>query len=95
MLGILLYLANHQEATGVFNAVAPQTLSNKAFARALGHAVRRPAIIPAPKCALELMLGESAQLLTKGSAVIPERLKEAGFTFTYPDINRALASLLA
>lgn len=95
MLGILLYLASHQEATGVFNAVAPQTLSNKAFARALGHAVRRPAIIPAPKCALELLLGESAQLLTNGSAVIPERLKEAGFTFAYPDINQALASLLA
>ncbi len=95
MISILLFLANHQEASGVFNAVAPGPVNNKAFARALGRAVRRPALIPVPKCALELMLGESAQLLTEGAPVVPARLKEAGFSFAYPDIDEALASLLA
>ena len=95
MLGILRYLVTHQEATGVYNAVAPEVLNNKAFSQALGRAVRRPAVIPMPRYALELLLGEAAQLLTEGSAVIPERLREAGFSFAYPDINEALASLLA
>ena len=95
MISILLFLANHREASGVFNAVAPGTVNNKTFARALGRAVRRPAMIPVPKCALELMLGESAQLLTEGAVVVPGRLKEAGFSFAYPDIDKALASLLA
>jgi len=95
MLGVLRYLIDHQETAGVYNAVAPETLSNKAFARALGRAVRRPAVIPVPGCALELMLGESAKLLTDGPAVIPARLQEAGFSFTYPEINGALTSLLA
>lgn len=95
MISILLFLASHREACGVFNAVAPEAVNNKAFARALGRAVRRPAMIPVPKCALELMLGESAQLLTEGAPVIPGRLKEAGFSFAYPDIDEALASLLA
>lgn len=95
MISILLFLANHQEASGVFNAVAPGAVNNKAFARALGRAVHRPALIPVPKCALELMMGESAQLLTEGAPVLPGRLKEAGFSFAYPDINEALASLLA
>ena len=95
MISILLFLANHQEASGVFNAVAPGPVNNKAFARALGRAVHRPALIPVPKCALELMMGESAQLLTEGAPVLPGRLKEAGFSFAYPDIDEALASLLA
>lgn len=95
MLNALIYLVNHGETNGVFNAVAPEILTNRAFAKALGRAVRRPAIITTPECVLTLMLGESAQLLTQGQAVIPRRLQEAGFTFAYPNAKKALASLLS
>ncbi|WP_257266401.1 TIGR01777 family oxidoreductase [Endozoicomonas sp. ONNA2] len=95
MLNALVYLVNHPEMKGVFNAVAPEILTNKAFARELGRALRRPAILSTPEIVLALMLGESAQLLTRGQAVIPGRLQEAGFTFAYPNAKKALASLLA
>lgn len=95
MLNALVFLVNHPETKGVFNAVAPEMLTNKAFAKELGHAVRRPAILTTPECVLSLMLGESAQLLTEGQAVIPKRLQDAGFAFAYPNARKALASLLA
>ena len=95
MLNALLYLVNHPETKGVFNAVSPEILTNKAFAKELGRAVRRPAIITTPESVLAIMLGESAQLLTEGQAVTPRRLQEAGFTFAYPNARKALASLLA
>ncbi|WBA80556.1 TIGR01777 family oxidoreductase [Endozoicomonas sp. GU-1] len=95
MLNALLYLVNHPEIKGVFNAVSPEILTNKAFAKELGRAVRRPAILTTPESVLALMLGESAQLLTEGQAVTPRRLQEAGFTFAYPNARKALASLLA
>ncbi|WP_257296946.1 TIGR01777 family oxidoreductase [Endozoicomonas sp. YOMI1] len=95
MLNALLYLVNHPETKGVFNAVSPEILTNKAFAKELGRAVRRPAVFTTPESVLAIMLGESAQLLTEGQAVTPRRLQEAGFTFAYPNARKALASLLA
>ncbi|USE35652.1 TIGR01777 family oxidoreductase [Endozoicomonas sp. SCSIO W0465] len=95
MLNALVYLVNHPEANGVYNAVSPEILTNKAFAKELGRAVRRPAILTTPESVLAVMLGESAKLLTEGQAVIPRRLEEAGFTFAYPNARKALASLLA
>lgn len=95
MLNALVYLVNHPETSGVFNAVAPEILTNKAFAKELGRAVRRPAILRTPESVLALMLGESSRLLTEGQAVTPRRLQEAGFTFAYPNARKALASLLA
>lgn len=95
LLNALIYLANHSETKGVFNVVAPQMLTNKAFAKDLGYTVRRPAILSTPECVLNLMIGESAQLLTEGQLVVPRRLQDAGFTFAYPNARKALASLLS
>ncbi|MFK0574073.1 TIGR01777 family oxidoreductase [Endozoicomonas sp.] len=95
LLNALIYLANHPESCGVFNVVAPEIVTNKAFAKALGQAVRRPALLPAPVSVLGLMLGESSKLLTEGQAVVPKRLLDAGFTFAYPDLRKALATLLS
>nr|MDT0250688.1 TIGR01777 family oxidoreductase [Endozoicomonas sp.] len=95
LLNALIYLANHPESCGIFNVVAPEIVTNKAFAKALGQAVRRPALLPAPVSVLGLMLGESSKLLTEGQAVVPKRLLDAGFTFAYPDLRKALATLLS
>ena len=92
---VLFFLVNHPEVRGSFNAVAPQVLSNYDFAKALGHAVRRPAILKTPACALKLILGESSILLTEGQAVVPARLQEAGFSFVHPQVKKALISLLS
>lgn len=93
VLDALRYLVNHPETKGVFNVVSPEILTNKVFAKELGRAVRRPAIVTMPEYVLLLMLGESSQLLTGGAAVIPKRLQDTGFTFTYPNIRKALTSL--
>ena len=93
LVNSLLFLMCEESNQGVFNAVAPQVTSNSEFTRALGRAVQRPTLFTMPSCLLDLALGESAKLLTQGQAVKPERLEQLGFTFEFPTIEKALASV--
>ena len=81
---------------GPVNAVAPQPVTNRQFARALGRALRRPAWVPVPRFALRAMLGEMAdELLLASIRVLPRRLLDTGFRFGDADLPGALARLLA
>lgn len=92
-VALIDHVMHHTEAHGPYNACAPEPARNQAFAKALGKHVRRPAILPAPGFALKLMLGEMAGLLLGGQNIQPERTKEIGFEFKYPDLKSALAAL--
>ena len=82
---------------GPVNITAPGAATNTEFTAALGRALHRPARIPVPASALRLALGEKrAEALALGSArVFPERLTSDGFAFAHPDIDTALAAVLA
>jgi hypothetical protein len=81
-------------ASGAVNVTAPHPATSKEFARALGRAMHRPAVMPAPAFALRLLLGEMADaLLLSGQNAVPEKAQRAGFAFRYPKIDAALASL--
>jgi NAD dependent epimerase/dehydratase family enzyme len=54
----------------------------------------RPAFLPAPGFMLKLVLGEFGSILLKGQRVFPRKLLEAGFPFTYPEIDRALRQVI-
>ncbi len=80
--------------SGPINATAPAPVTNSEFARALGRALRRPALMPAPAVALRLLLGEMADaLLLSGQRAVPARAQQHGFTFRYPELDAALAAL--
>jgi uncharacterized protein (TIGR01777 family) len=80
--------------SGPMNATAPQPVPNRAFAKALGNAVHRPAFMPAPGFALKLLLGEMADaLLLSGQRAVPAKAERLGFRFTYPRLDEALAAL--
>jgi len=80
---------------GPLNLTAPNPVTNADFARALGRALHRPAVVPAPGFALKLILGEMAgPLLLCSQRVIPARALECGFRFAHPDLDEALADLL-
>lgn len=81
--------------SGAVNVVSPNPVRNADFARALGRAMHRPAMLPAPAVALEFMLGEMAEaLLLSSQRVLPTRLGQLGYRFQYPDLPKALASVL-
>jgi len=76
------------------NATAPNPVTNAEFARALGRAMHRPALIPAPAFALQLLLGEMAvPLVLSGQRAVPRRPERGGFTFTYRTVDDALQAI--
>ena len=53
-VGILLWALGDERVSGVVNATAPHPVTNKAFSKALGKALGRPAVMPIPGVALDL-----------------------------------------
>jgi uncharacterized protein len=83
-----------ESVTGPLNATAPNPVTNAEFAAALGRALRRPALIPAPAFALRLILGEMADaLLLSGQRAVPATAETLGFRFKYARLDDALAAI--
>jgi uncharacterized protein (TIGR01777 family) len=82
--------------SGPLNATAPNPLPNAAFAKVLGRAIHRPALMPAPGFALKLLLGEMAEgLLLSGQRALPAKAERLGFSFAYPQLEGALAEVFS
>jgi uncharacterized protein len=80
---------------GPYNASAPDPVTNRAFAKALGRALRRPAVLPVPALALRLRYGEMSTIVTAGQRAVPRRALQAGHAFRHPGLDAALADALA
>lgn len=94
LVRMIVWLLEHPEARGAFNATAPEPLRQADFARALGAALHRPARLPMPAWTLRLMFGEMASLLLGSQRVLPRAAQDAGFTFEHPRLAPALETLL-
>ena len=78
--------------SGAYNAVAPEPVRMKDFASTLGRVLGRPSLLPVPAPVLQVVLGDGAMVVLEGQQVLPERLQQQGFGFTYPDLSAALAA---
>jgi len=83
-----------EQGSGVFNATAPNPVQMEEFCRTLGQVLGRPSWLPVPELALELLLGEAAQVVLTGQKVIPQAALQIGFTFQYPQLKEALRQIL-
>lgn len=90
---MVAWLIGDARAAGAFNLTAPEPVTNRAFARALGRVLHRPAVIPVPAFALRLAVGELATALVTGQRVLPQHAEQLGFQFQYAKLDAALASL--
>ncbi|WP_417658503.1 TIGR01777 family oxidoreductase [Pseudidiomarina sp.] len=94
MVGIILFLLQHEQAQGIFNATAPQPVAQQEFSKTLARVLRKSHFMRVPAWALKLMLGEMSQMLLTGQLVLPERLQQAGYQFKYPQLEAALKDCL-
>jgi uncharacterized protein (TIGR01777 family) len=92
---VALYVRAVEDARwrGPFNAVAPNPVSNREFAKALGRALHRPSFLPTPVFALRVVLGKVATVVGSGQRVVPAAALAHGFRFRYPDLDGALAEV--
>jgi len=79
---------------GIYNLTAPNPTTNRGLTEALGRSLHRPTLMQIPPFVLRLQLGEGAEVLLKGQRVLPKRLLESGFVFTFAEIQEAIDDLL-
>jgi hypothetical protein len=79
---------------GPVNGVAPEPATNKTFARALGRALHRPALLPTPLLALRAIFGEAAVVLFASQRVEPQVPRQLGFLWEFPSLDGALADII-
>jgi uncharacterized protein (TIGR01777 family) len=90
----LYVLAIEDEALqGAVHAAGPEPVRQAELARAIGRALRRPALLPTPAWLLRLALGDQSELLLESQRVVSRKL-DAG-SFLYPRLDDALAEALA
>jgi uncharacterized protein (TIGR01777 family) len=90
-----IYLAAIDGIDGALDATAPNPVRNAEFTAALARALHRPAFLPAPAFALQLVFGEGATVVADGQRVLPTRTLERGYAFRYPTLDGALTALFA
>jgi uncharacterized protein (TIGR01777 family) len=93
----LRFLLSAANVEGPVNLTAPAPVTNRDLAKALGRALHRPAMLPVPKFGPKLVLGGqmAEEMLFFSQRARPEALTTAGYEFLHPDVDTALAAVLA
>lgn len=95
LVNIYVQAVVKEEMKGIYNATAPSPVTNRELMQTIAKVLRKPFFFPpVPAFVLRVMLGEMASITLEGSAVIPKRLLNEGFTFEFTDIEDALKDLL-
>ena len=92
ILDMFLWMLTNTSIEGVVNLTNPNPVTNRDFSSTLGRVLRRPALIPAPSFALQLILGEMAQgLILDGAKVLPKKAMTDGFLWRYNNLQECMS----
>jgi hypothetical protein len=94
LVRLIVHAIASRELEGPLNATAPAPVRNAEFARALGRALHRPAVLPLPAWPLRLLGGFGRELLLGGQRVVPKKALASGFSFHHPTLAGALDAML-
>jgi hypothetical protein len=95
VIGGVLFALDTAALSGPINLTGPDPVTNKAFARALGRVLRRPAFAPVPAPMMKLMYGERSVFVITGQRAVPAKLQQAGYAFKRPQLEEALRAVTA
>jgi uncharacterized protein len=90
VVGAILFELDNEAASGPMNLTAPEPSTNRELSKALGRALRRPALAPVPGLAVKALYGQMAEIVITGQRAVPRRLTELGYEFKQPDLEAAL-----
>jgi len=92
---IVLFAITNKQIEGVYNAVSPEPISNKALTLYIAkHYHSWHISINVPTLVLNVLLGEMSVEVLKSANVSSKKLEKAQFSFQFPTISSALKQLL-
>ena len=92
---MFLFALESEAISGVYNAVAPNPVSNRELTVCIAAALQRPILLPPiPEFVLRILLGGMAQIVVNGARVSCDKIKSTGFGFEFTNAGEAVKSLL-
>ncbi len=88
------HLIDTPAIVGPVNFSAPQQVTNGDLTKELAKALKRPAVVAAPRFAVRSVLGEFAEELFLNQRMAPAKLLATGFRFADPTISDIVAGLV-
>jgi uncharacterized protein len=94
LVELVVFAIENAAVSGPLNATAPNPVTMRDFATALGRALHRPSFAKAPAAAIRLALGEMATVVLDGQRVVPKKALDLGFAFRFTDVGAALRDVV-
>jgi uncharacterized protein len=95
LIRIIGFALKNEALQGPINAVSPHPVTNYEFTKTLGKVLHRPTFMRMPAFVAQIVFGEMAdELLLSSARVIPKRLEQTNFHFSFPELEQALTYLL-
>jgi hypothetical protein len=96
LCGMFIKAIDDQNMQGVYNAVAPEVVTNKALTLALAKSMKNQFFISIhiPAFFLRWVLGEMSIEILKSAKVNSFKIQGTGFQYQYPTISKAIQQLI-
>lgn len=90
---LFIYIAKKQ-LSGVYNATAPNPVTQQKLIETCAKVLKRPLWLPnIPEFIVKLIFGEMSELILSSHRVSSRRIQEKGFIFQYPTIEVAIKDI--
>lgn len=91
LVSMFKFILHNNTMMGVYNAVSPQSITNKELTKSIAKAINKPILLPnIPKFIIKLLFGEKSTILLDGSRVSSKKITGAGFKFKFEKLSEAL-----
>lgn len=90
-IAAIIYIIERENISGPINLTSPNPERNKNFSRILAECINKPLFLKMPSFVVNLLFGEMAnEILLNGQKVLPKKLLETGFKFSFDKLRNAL-----
>jgi uncharacterized protein (TIGR01777 family) len=97
MARLFIYAIENEQMRGIYNAVAPNPVTNEQLTQLAAKVLKKPLWLPnVPAFALRLAFGELSEVILGGNYVLNKRIAEqTAFSYEFTDAEKALQNLLS
>lgn len=94
-INAILFLLENSSCSGPYNLVSPSPVTMKVMVKSFAKAMHLPAYTSVPAFVIRILFGTMGEMVMLSSQqIVPKRLLDSGFQFTYPSINDAVDELV-
>ena len=95
VVSMIIRAIQDQNLRGTFNATAPNPVTMTQLCDTLAEVMQRPSWLPVPDFALELLLGDGAQVVLEGQKVLPQKTIELmKYDYIFSELKPALEEII-